>query len=641
MASQKPPSRQAPRRPQTQAQAQAAPVIQPEASGLTNVIARLERDAKSQRDAQGKELNERIEATLMRSIDIQAKGNAVAKRQNLKDLKSLRTELKLASNGSGGTHVKEFEDIFDKLINQSVETSGLVSKLAGDMHGGFLAKLPTLDNLVSLASASNPMIALGLKVVGSAGRMMKEAKAKADAERGARLANVKSEADAISLKLKKLKDEKEGKLTPANDSKGGGADRDENGKFIKGGQSAQVKQLDVLIKIYERLGGSQAELEKSVEAQKVANRLAAKAQQDAQVAKLQGLENAKESRFKLLPAANDAKVIGKGDGGKSGGMIGNILGEAVGNMVGKWVPGFLTKGLGGKGFGKIFESFGGIFKTAGKFLKVAGKASGIITIIMTAFDFFDGFSNAASVLGKENPSVIDKVMSGFIGVWKGIAGIADTVAGLFGFDTNLAGMVEKGLATLYNNYMSGFYNAVADFITNGVKQIVSFGVSSVGLISEFFDGKKKMFSDLFQAVSDFDVGEFMTDVKLGFKKKVEDMFSFVKDSIQDLLVNGIGSLVEMLPEFARTDAMNNIIKQKTDLQIKKDQANFPKTYEKTADNIKEEKAKKEEEKAKSAAGAVVQQNNNTNVSNNTSVSAPKISTTNPDQGTTGGMFTFG
>jgi hypothetical protein len=260
---------------------------------------------------------------------------------------------------------------------------------------------------------------------------------------------------------------------------------------------------------------------------------------------------------------------------------------------------------------------------------------------MAAFDFFDGFTNAAQVLGKEDPSFIDKVMSGFIAVWKGIAGIADSITGLFGFDTNLAGMVEKGLASLYNNYMSGFYNAIADFVTNGVKQIIQFGVSSYSAIGEFYDEKKKQVADLFQAVADFDVGDFLNSAKEGFKKKVEEMFTFVKDSIEDLLVTGLGTLVDALPEFARTDSMNALVKRKDEIKTRKQAENdpgFAKGYEKTSEDIKDEKAKKE-----AAATAAVVQQNNTNVNNNssTTIGQPKISVGNPDQTAAQNLMTFG
>uniref|UniRef100_A0AAU6W531 Tape measure protein n=1 Tax=Pseudomonas phage Cygsa01 TaxID=3138529 RepID=A0AAU6W531_9VIRU len=603
------------------------PVAQ-EPGTLTDVIARMQKQTQAQAEVDSKELTERIEATLMRSLDVQASNNKAAKRQNLKDLKAMRDELKM-SKGMGDNQ-KEYEALFDKLIKQSVETSGIATKVATDLQQGILGKIPTIAGLVNLAGSNNPMIGMGLKLLSSASRNIAEAKRNASSERLQRLSNLKAEALATAEKLKRTKQDT---MAPANDGpqvdRGDG--RDQNGKFIKEGNATSLKQLDILIGIYERLGGTKEELEKSVAEQKAATRLALQAKAEAAKDRLQALENAKESKSKLIPlAANDD------NGGKEkGGLLKHIAGEAIGNMVGRFIP-IILGGLAG-GLGTIAA----LFSKGGKFLKVAGKASGVIGLIMAAFDFFDGFSNAASILGKENPSFIDKVMSGFIAVWKGIAGIADTVAGLFGFDTNLAGMVEKGLATLYNNYMSGFYNAMADFITNGIKQIVAFGVSSVGLITEFFDGKKQVFKDLFQAVADFDIGEFMTGVKDGFKKKVEDMFTFVKDSIEDLLVSGIGSLIESLPEFARTDGMNDIVKRKNDIQTRKQaekDPGFAKGYEKTSEDMKDEKAKKE-----AAATAAVVQQNNTNVSNNssTTIGQPKISVGNPDQTAAQNLMTFG
>lgn len=606
----------------------AQPVTQ-EPGTFTDVIRRMEKTAQAQSAQEAQELTDRVEATLMRSLDIQASNNKAAKRQNLKDLKAIRDELKV--NQGMGDHQKDYEALFDKLIKQSVETSGIATKVVTDLQSNVLGKIPTIAGLVSLAGSSNPMIGMGLKLLSSASRNIAEARRNASAERAKRLDNLKGEAQATAEKLRQSKKDT---LKPANDEKATGLDqgkeRDENGRFVKEGNVTSIKQLDVLIGIYERLGGTKDELEKSVLEQKAATRLAAKERSEAAVDRLQALENAKESKFKLIPAANDAVGDKKG-----GSFLKHVAGEAIGNMLGKWIP--LIVG----GMGTGLASLAVLFGKGGKLLKVAGKASGVITLIMAAFDFFDGFTNAAQVLGKENPTFVDKVMSGFISVWKGIAGIADTITGLFGFKTDLAGMVEKGLASLYNNYMSGFYNAVADFVTNGVKQIISFGVSSYSAIGKFYDEKKKQVTDLFQAVSDFDVGEFLVTAKDGFKKKVEDMFTFVKDSIEDLLVSGLGTLVDALPEFARTDSMNDLVKRKNEIQTRKQaerDPGFAKGYEKTADDIKDEKAKKEA--GQGGTAAVVQQNN-TSVANNTTIGQSKISVGNPDASGQGGFMSYG
>lgn len=605
------------------------PVVQ-EPGSFTDVIRRMEKTAQARSEQESQELTERIEATLMRSLDIQASNNKAAKRQNLKDLKSMRDELKV-SKGMGDNQ-KEYELLFDKLIKQSVETSGIATKVVTDLQSNVLGKIPTLAGLIGLAGSSNPMIGMGLKLLSSAGRNLAEARRNANDVRAKNLENLKGEAQATAAKLKQAKKDT---LQPANDEKASGVDqgkdRDENGRFVKDSNVTAIKQLDVLIGIYERLGGTKDELEKSVLEQKAAARLAAKERSEAAVDRLQALEAAKEGKSKLIPAANDPDI-----GKKGGGFLKHVAGEAIGNMLGKWIP--LIMG----GMGTGLASMAVLLGKGGRLLKLAGKVSGVITLVMAAFDFFDGFTNAAQVLGKENPTFVDKVMSGFISVWKGIAGIADTITGLFGFKTDLAGSVEKGLVTLYNNYMSGFYNAVADFVTNGVKQIVSFGVSSYSEIGKFYDEKKKQVTDLFQAVADFDVGEFLVATKNGFKKKVEDMFTFVKDSIEDLLVTGLGSLVDALPEFARTDSMNDLVKRKNDIQTRKQaekDPGFAKGYEKTSDDLKDEQAKKDAA-GKAGTAAVVQQNN-TNVANNTTIGQPKISVGNPDTTGQSGFMSFG
>lgn len=599
--------------------------ITPETGGLTDVIRKMEREAKAAREAEADELNDRVEATLMRSIDIQASNNKAAKRQNMKELKAMRDELRMA--GKRGEDTKEYEALFDKLIKGSVESTGIATKVVSDLQSNVLGRIPTLDSIIGLAGASNPMIGLGLKILSSASRNMSEAKRAADAERSKRLDNVKSEAEATALKLKQLKQQREDKLKPANDpgvDRGDG--RDSNGKFIKDAQGVSLKQLDVLIGIYERLGGTEEQLKASVQEQRNAARLAAKARSESMVDDLQGLEEKKEKKPLLLPAANDP------NGGKKKGFLANVAGEAIGNVIGRLIPsilGGLTTGL---------VALGGIFSKGGKLLKVAGKASGILTIVMAVFDFFDGFSKAGEMLGVKDPTFIDRVFMGFVGIWKGLVGIVDSITGMLGFKTDFAGMTEKFLVGVYKDY----YMPVINFIGDTASKMTGWATDAGAAVATFFDEKKKALASMWDAVTEFDVGEFLGSVKEGFKKKVEDMFTFVKDSIEDLLVTGIGSLVDILPEFARTQGMNDLVKRKNDLQTRKEaekQQTFPAQYDTTAKAIQDDKDRKEAE-AK-AATAVVQQNNNTNVNNNTTIGQPKISVGNPDQTAGAGHTTFG
>ena len=607
-------------------QPEAAPQVTQEPGTFTDVLRRMQKETQAASEAEAQELTERVEAILMRSLEVQASTNKAAKRQNLKELKAMRDELK-ATQGMGDTQ-KEYEALFDKLVKQSVETSGIAAKVATDLQSNILGKIPTIAGLVNLAGSNNPMIGMGLKLLSSASRNITEAKRNASAERAKRLDNLKSESLAISEKLKQAK--KSG-LEPANDPKVGvdrGDGRDENGKFIKETNSLTLKQLDVLIGIYERLGGAKDELEKSVAEQKVATRLAAKARSEAEVDRLQGLENAKESKSKLIPAANDS-ALGPD---KEGGMLKHIAGEAIGNMVGKYIPLILA------GLVPTMVSLGVLLGKGGKLLKLAGKVTGVIAVAMAVFDFFKGFTNAAEILGKADVGIVDKVAAGLINLVSSLIGLVDDVLGFFGVNTDFAGTAKAAMVDFYNQYSGKVISFVTELATN----LTDWVVDTAGSIGKFFDEKTAQVKSLWDAVSNFDVSEFMVSVKEGFKKKVEDMFTFVKDSIEDLLVSGIGSLVDVLPEFARTEGMNEILKRKNDIQTRKQaekDPGFVKGYEKTADEIKDEKAKREA--AATAATAAVLQQNNTSVSNNTTIGQPKISVGNPDQSASQGLMTFG
>lgn len=591
---------------------------------LTNVIARLERDTAAQVEAQGKELGERIEAALLRSLDIQESNDKVARRQNMKDIKALRSELKMArKSGVEGDNFGEFEVLLDKFVKQSVETTGLANKVVHDLQSDLSSRMPTLDGLLRLAGASNPMIGMGLKLIGTASRNIKEARRSAQAERTKRLQNLKTEAEANAAKLKDLKAKKES-MEPANDPQVDRGDgRDENGRFLK---STSIKQLDVLIKIYERLGGTQEELQKSVEAQRSTARLAAKSRSESEVDKLRLL--GEEKPKPKLEAANDPKIGDK----KTNAMLEAIAGEAIGNMVARWLPAI------GVGMAGALGGIAKVFTSGTKLLKVAGKASVILTAVLAVFDFADGFQNAGDMLGKKGVNLTDKVAAGLISVVSGITGIIDDVAGLVGIDTDLGGKTKAVLVDFYN----GFITNLIDSTKSAVGDMLTFGSEAKASTLKFIDEKTQAMANAWTAVSEFDLGEWLGEVKNKMKKKVEDMFDFVRTSIEELLISGVASMIEVLPEFARTSGMNEIVERKNALvtrkQAEKD-AGFAKSYERTNESIKDEKERREAEKANAATANVVQQNS-TKVSNHTTIGQPKINVANPDRSSSGGLAVF-
>lgn len=107
----------------------------------------------------------------------------------------------------------------------------------------------------------------------------------------------------------------------------------------------------------------------------------------------------------------------------------------------------IVKGLFGK-LDDVMDGAKGLISKLGKFRGLS-KVVPFLGAIVAFFDAFDGWTDAAGILGKAEEAVtiwdrVSAAVGSFIG---GIVGIADSLLGLLGFDTDMGGFVKEKVAT--------------------------------------------------------------------------------------------------------------------------------------------------------------------------------------------------
>ena len=144
------------------------------------------------------------------------------------------------------------------------------------------------------------------------------------------------------------------------------------------------------------------------------------------------------------------------------------------------------------GIATFFSSVASMALKLGKFVLSGAKflpmIGAVVAVVTTVFDFIEGFNNASKLFGEkvEDDSYIKRIFSGFVNVFASIIGIFDTVAGWFGFDTDLKGMYEKAQVKLFG-VMSGAVDIVVNTVSSIFESIVKVVRSMAGGIAAILD----------------------------------------------------------------------------------------------------------------------------------------------------------
>lgn len=132
----------------------------------------------------------------------------------------------------------------------------------------------------------------------------------------------------------------------------------------------------------------------------------------------------------------------------------------------------IVKGLFGK-LGDVIDGAKGAISKLGKFRGLS-KVIPFLGAIVAFFDAFDGWTDAAGILGKAEEAVTawDRVSAAIGSFLGGIIGIADSLLGLVGFDTDFGGFVKEKVATFLADIPGAitksldFLDVIMNFVLN-------------------------------------------------------------------------------------------------------------------------------------------------------------------------------
>jgi len=178
----------------------------------------------------------------------------------------------------------------------------------------------------------------------------------------------------------------------------------------------------------------------------------------------------------------------------------------------------------------------------------------IVAIVAT---FVKGFMSAGDILGKEDPSVMERIIAGLGNMYETILGIGDWIFGLMGFETDMKGWfnehitrpVAEFMETLNIGEMLGdvwdIIKAAPERIMEGVRASIAW-VEGVG---ETIDG---MIHAIVDPVVDLftSIGEWITDTF-----DVSDEIAAIMESLNIVgLINKMkDAILKYIPDFLLTD----------------------------------------------------------------------------------------
>lgn len=324
----------------------------------------------------------------------------------------------------------------------------------------------------------------------------------------------------------------------------------------------------------------------------------------------QSLEKVAADKKSKIPAAFKGSKGLENSLAKDGIM--SMLTSIAGPMIGSFMGGLLPAMLGGltklmSGGGKLL---GGIGKTLG-LLKGVPVLGEIIMVVTAAFDFFDGFSNAAEILDKSEVTLYDKVVTGIASVVGGFVGIFDSILGLFGVKTEFGKMTTKWLAK--------YWSAIPDFLDSCLKWV----------------------TDAFKSFDFGAMGEAIVD-------KTKKAVSFIGDILLDILRNYVKMVTTFIPDALLPDALKKFMdggkdKPKTgevEAPASENGKNkYVEEYKQTTNDT--EAATKAAEDKKATSSIVNAPSNNTVNAGTTNVFSAPLKTRNDDDSVTRYMGMLG
>lgn len=450
----------------------------------------LTNQLRENRDAPEEERRKIVADIFKSAVKIAQKGDKTDSLVAYKELKGIKDEI-AGLTFESQEESRKFNETYLAAVKSAENSSSMLGVIAHDLKDSSKKMFPTLSSFgKSLISNSHPAIQVALDLAKETREYYKDAKGRAEAANDeAHKANAQ-EADALLSELELQKRQEEVADLQAEAAKAQieavsePAKAKREGPMVSRLEAIKVngeQQLDILAAVHNAITDNdpivierkepqpEQELEVKGSADAEAVRLEDNPKLDRtnelleQIAALFSEQNKihlatqeRESRDRLRALENENKggnyAVAGFDRASKGGED-----EKQGD---NFVSSFLGNLLGGKGKGAA-GALMKLLKGGGKAIPVVGQ---VIAVAMAAFDFFDGFSNAADILGKEEVNLRDKISAGVGSLVGGIVGIADSLLGLFGVETDMGGYVKeklsKGLSYVLNSFDGMFDGAV-------------------------------------------------------------------------------------------------------------------------------------------------------------------------------------
>jgi hypothetical protein len=212
--------------------------------------------------------------------------------------------------------------------------------------------------------------------------------------------------------------------------------------------------------------------------------------------------------------------------------------------------------MGLAGIGAFFSKAGAVLKSGGKLLlKGVARFAGPVGLAVTAFyavtDGIDGWNNAAEKLGKDVATTTDKMASAIGGTLGGIAGIADSLFGLVGIETDIGGFVDQKVTEFLASYydmIKGTIDRIKNFFTN----IFSISFPEGFSLTELIKAPYRLMWNWWKTVLNLD-GLQLGDISVAefVETKVSELIGSVKNVFNNITASakeGLDFIIEATKE---------------------------------------------------------------------------------------------
>lgn len=511
-----------------------------------------------------------LEDIIKESIHLQTGGDKNFQRKSMAELKQIRRDL-VAGQINAGDQTGKMTVVYSSVIDalSKAENEGAKGIQVYEKTAETLRKsIPSTDTLVSALMTANPLMGYGVKMVRDMTRSAAESRQRAKLEAAKKIALLRDQKAFLDEQFKAAEEAAKATEDAAKATEDGQKKKDKSDKKRKGTNQYTLqkeilesidREIKMLVDIWSDEPVSRIEdaikelsMQQAEEAEKtrIANEEAA--EKERRNSKLDDMgDTSTTSAPTPVPDQLDTHGVQDPEHKEGGGLMSSIMGS-IGKMFLTGIGGLFAAGgvlaAGGilatmlKPITGIIKFFLGIGKVA---TKLAGRLLLPVTVIMSLYDFFDGFFNASEYLKKKDSdiSMTERIATGIANVIASIAGIFDDVLNMFGIDI----IDTDGLTKKISDFFMHFPEMVMKMIDDAKTYVTDMYTDASNTLSTKVDDIKKNIVEAYTGVVDKIMGIF-DSITTTFKtviETIEKKFSEWKQTISN--IPGIGPLFSTEP----------------------------------------------------------------------------------------------